>query len=197
MAQLEIDKKTTAFVVIDLQKGIASMGMQLAPHSIETVVQNAARIADAFRRDSMPVFLVHVVASEADRLSPIADEQSWGGGAAMKKDWADIVPELGPKKSDIIVTKKQWGAFYGTDLELQLRRRGIETIVLCGVSTNHGVESTARFAYEYGFQQIFVEDAMASMSAEMHNAAINIALKRIGRIRKAQEILDCLQHQSH
>ena len=91
-----------------------------------------------------------------------------------------------------MITKKQWGAFYGTELELPLRRRGISTIVLCGVSTNYGVESTARFAYEYGFQQVFAEDAMSSGSAEMHNASIDYILKQIGRVRSTDEILGAL-----
>ncbi|MCL4379721.1 MAG: hydrolase [Candidatus Marsarchaeota archaeon] len=189
---LDIDKKSAALVVIDLQRGIASADRQLAPHSAREVIDNAARIADAFRRAGMPVFLVHVMSSGPDRLNVIADDQGWGN-AQMPKDWADLVPELGPKEGDIIITKRQWGAFYGTDLELQLRRRGISTIVLCGVSTNHGVESTARFAYEYGFNQVFVEDAMSSMSADMHNAAISIALKRIGRVRSTDEVLAALR----
>lgn len=108
-------------------------------------------------------------------------------------DWADIVSELGPKEGDIVIAKKQWGAFYGTELDLQLRRRGIDTIVLCGIATNYGVESTARFAYEYGYQQIFAEDAMASRSAEMHNASINYALKRMGRVRSTEQILQALK----
>ncbi len=190
MGELNIDKHTTALVVIDLQKGIASMDRQLGPHSAGTVIQNAAKLADAFRRHGMPVFLVHVVASQADRLSVTTDEQ-WAM-KDMPKDWADFAQELGQKDSDIIITKKQWGAFYGTDLELQLRRRGIKTIVLCGISTNHGVESTARFAYEYGFNQIFAEDAMTAMSADAHNMAINVAYKRMGRVRKTQEILENL-----
>ena len=66
---------------------------------------------------------------------------------------------------------------------------GIKTIVLCGISTTHGVESTARFAYEYGFQQIFAEDAMSAMTNEMHNATINNVFKRMGRVRKTTEIL--------
>ncbi len=188
MAELDIDKTNTALVIIDLQKGIASMGRQLAPYSAKEVIENAAKIAEAFRKNGMPVFLVHVIASDAERFAAITDETPWKS-TDMPKDWADFVPELGPKESDIIITKKQWGAFYGTDLELQLRRRGMKTIVLCGISTNHGVESTARFAYEYGFQQIFAEDAMTSMSAEMHNAAINIAFRRMGRVRKTKEIL--------
>ena len=87
-----------------------------------------------------------------------------------------------------MITKRQWGAFYGTDLELQLRRRGIETIVLCGIATDYGVESAAPLAYEYGFQQIFVEDAMASMTEEQHNAAVNFVLKRIGRVRSTDAV---------
>ena len=101
--------------------------------------------------------------------------------------------ELGPREGDIIITKKQWGAFYGTDLDLQMRRRKLDTIVLCGIATNYGVESTARFAYEYGYQQIFAEDAMASMSAEAHNASINFALKRMGRVRSTEQILEAMK----
>ncbi len=190
--ELKIDNKKTGLVIIDLQKGIASFGRALAPHALDEVIGNAAKLADAFRQKGMPVFLVHVMPNGADRLNVIADDQGWGTQTAMPKDWADFVPQIGPKEEDIIITKKQWGAFYGTDLELQLRRRGIDTIVLCGISTNHGVESTARFAYEYGFQQIFAEDAMSSMSAEMHNAALDIAFKRIGRIRKTAEIINGL-----
>ena len=189
---IEIEKSTTALVVIDLQKGIATMGRNLAPYDAGTVIKNAAMLADAFRKNSMPVFLVHVVASEKERLNVIADEQGWSGRGPAPPEFADIVAELGPKDSDIVITKKQWGAFYGTDLELRLRRMGIKTIVLCGISTTHGVESTARFAYEYGFQQIFAEDAMTAMSNEMHNATINNVFKRIGRVRKTAEIIESL-----
>jgi len=71
----------------------------------------------------------------------------------------------------------------------EARRRGMDTIVLCGISTEYGVESTARFAYEYGFQQVFAEDAMASASAESHNAAVQFIFRRMGRVRSTDEIL--------
>jgi nicotinamidase-related amidase len=183
-----IDKATTALVVIDLQKGIAQMGRQLAPYDTQTVVKNAAALADKFRANGMPVFLVHVVAGEKDRFNAITDDQGWSAGQ-RPADFSDFVPEMTPKENDIVIIKKQWGAFYGTELELQLRRRGIKTIVLCGISTTHGVESTARFAYEYGFQQIFAEDAMTAMTVEMHNSSVNNVFKRMGRVRKTQEII--------
>ncbi|MGA7476488.1 MAG: hydrolase [Thermoplasmata archaeon] len=190
---LDLDKKTTALVVIDLQKGIASSGRTFAPHSTEVVVQNAAKLAEAFRKNGMPVFLVHVVSTPAERLDVVSDDPGWRPSGPLPADASDFVPEIGPKEGDLTIAKKQWGAFYGTELELQLRRRGMRTIVLCGISTNYGVESTARFAYEYGFQQVFAEDAMSSSSAEMHHAAINIAFRRIGRIRTTDEILEALR----
>ena len=161
-----------------------------APHDTQTVVANAAKLADAFRQNNMPVFLVHVVSSEADRLKPIADEPMQFSGP-LAKDWAEFMPELGPNKEDLIITKKQWGAFYGTELELQLRR-GITTIVLCGIATSYGVESTARFACEFGFQQIFAEDACAAGSPEQHATTVNFVFKRMGRVRSTEQILQAL-----
>ncbi len=193
METLSIDTKSAALVVIDLQKGIATRELQ--PYNSQTVIGNAARLAGAFRRNGMPVFLVHVISSDKDRLNVIADEAMFSRPQAqqMPKDWSEFVPELNASDSDIVITKKQWGAFYGTELELQLRRRKIDTIVLCGVATNYGVESTARFAYEFGFNQVFAEDAISSMSREMHDASVNYVLKRMGRVRKTDEILESLK----
>jgi len=190
-SSLEVDKGKTALVVIDLQKGIAAR--QTLPYDTRTVVANAVRLADAFRKNNMPVFLVHVVASEVDRLKPTADQQPWSARGQLPKDFADIVPELGPRENDVVLAKKQWGAFYGTELDLQLRRRGLNAIVLCGIATNIGVESTARFAYEYGYQQIFAADAMAAGSAEEHNGSLNYIFKRIGRVRTTEQILAALK----
>jgi len=187
MSNLSIDTSRTALLVVDLQKGIVNR--QTAPYASDTVVKNAAALAAAFRTNAMPVFLVRVTPSPdgRDALRPIADVVL--PVQAPPPDWADIVPELGPNEGDFVITKHQWGAFYGTELDLACRRRGISTIVLCGISTNVGVESTARCAYEYGYEQIFAEDAMAAMSAEEHLMTISKIFPRIGRVRKAEEIL--------
>ncbi|MDE2040961.1 MAG: isochorismatase family protein [Patescibacteria group bacterium] len=86
-------------------------------------------------------------------------------------------------------SSRQWGAFYGTELDMQLRRRGVRTIVLCGISTNIEVESTARFAYEYGYQQIFAEDACAARSKEEHDFPMKTVFPRMGQVRKTEEII--------
>jgi len=118
------------------------------------VIKNAAALADAFRANGMPVFLVRVTPSPdgKDALHPITDAAPWTQTPAP--DWAEIVPEMGPKLDDFVITKHQWGAFYGTELDLEFRRRGSRRWCSVGIATNIGVESTARFAYEYGYHQI-------------------------------------------
>jgi nicotinamidase-related amidase len=184
--ELRIDRERTALVVIDLQKGIVA-NPALRPHSSREVVANAARLVNAFHGKSMPVFLVHVLPTKETALRVISDTAF--SRPAPAPDFSEFVPELAPAASDVVIAKRQWGAFHGTELDLQLRRRGMETIVLCGISTDRGVESTARFAYEYGYQQIFVEDAMAASSEEQHRAAVDFIFKSIGRVRSTDEVL--------
>ncbi|HMK45338.1 MAG TPA: hydrolase [Methanocella sp.] len=189
---LKIDKNKTAIVVIDLQKGIVSAPTM--PYAAADVVGRAASMVNVFRKNHMPVFLVHVAATPETALRPIADDAMPRPPAGpMPTDWAEFVPELTPVPTDVVITKRQWGAFYGTDLDLRLRRGGLDTIILCGISTDYGVESTARFAYEYGYQQIFAEDAMSSRSEEQHLAAIKYIFSRMGRVRKTGEILQALE----
>jgi nicotinamidase-related amidase len=186
---LTIDRKKTALVVIDLVKGIVSLPG--TPHPTAEVVANAVKLADAFRKHRMPVFLVRVEITPETRLNPESDEQ-FPRPPEIPPDWSDFVPGLTPVPGDIVVTKRQWGAFYGTDLDLRLRRGGIDSIVLCGISTEFGVESTARFAYEYGYSQVFAEDAMTSRSPGVHALSCDAIFRRMGRVRKTAEILDAL-----
>jgi nicotinamidase-related amidase len=127
-----------------------------------------------------------------DQLRPIADSPV-PPGAPLPPDFGDLVPEVGPQAGDIVITKRQWGAFHGTELDLQLRRRGVRTIVLAGISTNIGVESTARNAFELGYDQVFVEDAMASFSADAHAFPVGNIFPRIGRVRSTEQVLAALR----
>ena len=122
-----------------------------------------------------------------DALHPISETSF--SMSSFSPEWSEYLPELNSQLTDFLITKHQWGAFYGTELDLQLRRRGIDTIILCGISTNAGVESTARFAYEFGYNQIFVEDAMSARAKEAHEASIKHVFPRLGLIRKTDEVL--------
>ena len=189
---LTLTPARTAFVVIDLQRGI--VGAPTAPHPAGDVVAHAAAVAVALRAAGGTVVLVHVTpsADSRDALRPQTDTPAWQPGP-RPQDWAEIVPELGPEPGDLVITKRQWGAFYGTELDLQLRRRGIDTILLAGISTNVGVESTARDAYERGYEQVFVEDAMAARSPDEHAHTIRTVFARIGRVRVTAEVLAALE----
>ena len=107
----------------------------------------------------------------------------------MRSAQEDLAPNLRPTLffRNVLNT-----AFYGTDLDLQLRRRGLTTIILCGIATEFGVESTARDAYERGYELVFAEDAMTGRNAESHANAIRHIFPRIGRVRRTEEIVAAL-----
>ena len=198
MVDSRIDLGKTALVVIDLQKGITGLARKLEPNTASEVIANASRLVSRFREIGMPVFLVHVTSIDGkDMLRPVTDQQAQWGSGPRPADWADFVEEIRPTEKDIVITKRQWGAFYGTELDLQLRRRKIETIVLCGVSTNLGVETTARDAYQHGYNQIFATDAMAANSKDEHEATLKYIFPRIGMLRTTEEILKAPMENSH
>ncbi len=190
--ELNLDPKTTALVLIDLQHGIVSMNV--FPQPSGEVVERAKRLAQAFRTAGAPVVLVTAGSSPdgKDALAPTLDATP-PAAPARPANWSTVVDELGAQPTDLKIMKRQWGAFYGTDLDLQLRRRGIRTIVLAGLSTNVGVESTARDAFEHGYDQVFVTDAMASPSAEAHAATLKFTFPRIGRQRTTDEVVGALK----
>jgi nicotinamidase-related amidase len=191
--ELYLEPRRTAIVVIDLQKGIAGMPGG-APHAKPSVIANAARLLTAARAAGAQPVLVHVGGSPdgADRLKPNSDQPMRSFGA-LPPEWSDLIPELDRQPSDIVILKRQWGAFYGTDLDLQLRRRRLGTIVICGIATEFGVESTARDAHERGYELIFAEDAMTGTTAESHANSTGRIFPRMGRVRSTEEILAALR----
>jgi nicotinamidase-related amidase len=188
---LELDPRATALVLIDLQQGIVARAT--APHPAGDVVARCAQLARACRERGIPVVRVRVAFDAAlrDRLASPVDAPM--PPAPLPAGWADLVPELDGGPGDIVVTKRQWGAFYGTDLDLQLRRRGIRAILLGGIATNFGVESTARDAWERAYHVVFVEDAMASFSAEAHRFPVENIFPRLGRVRSTADVLAALE----
>lgn len=181
---LTILDPNTALVVIDLQKGIVALP---PPDVIGPVVSRAATLATAFRRHGLPVVLVNVTGGAPGRA-----EQS-RSLAGLPDGWADLIPELDRQTDDILVTKRTWGAFTGTDLEAQLRSRGVTQIVMAGVSTSVGVESTARNAYELGFNVTLAIDAMADTNADAHANSIARIFPKLGETGTTDEILALLE----
>ena len=184
---IRLDPKSTALVMIDLQKGI--LARPLAPHSAAEVVAGAKALAERFRTAQGKVVWVTVgwEADFGDALKAPVDAPMPRPEGGYPADFAELVEGLA-EPGDLHVRKRQWGAFHGTDLDLQLRRRGIDTIALGGVATNFGVESTARAAWEHGYAVVVLEDLCASMSAELHAFPVSQIFPRIARIGRSAEI---------
>ena len=176
----------TALVVIDLQKGIA---VRPTVHPIQGVIAHTARLAEAFRAAGLPVVLVTVGWSEdgGDALRTRTDAKR--PPMTLTKEMRELVPELTPKPGDLLITKRQWSAFYGTELDLQLRRRGITGIVLTGVATSIGVDTTARAANERAYNLTFASDAMTDMDPSAHEFALTKIFPRIGEVETTDAIL--------
>jgi nicotinamidase-related amidase len=190
MPDVTIDPATSALVLIDLQRGIITM--PTAPHTAPDVATRGVQLTKRFRDHGALVVLVHVDPGPNGELMPQPITDITRQFPKLAPDWIQLIPELGPEPSDVVVTKHQPNAFYGTDLQIHLTRRGIKTIILGGIATNIGVEATARAAHERGYEQVFVEDAMTAREADLHTHAVTRFFPTIGRVRSTRDVLDAL-----
>jgi nicotinamidase-related amidase len=175
-----------ALVLVDLQKGIAALPVV---HPAAGVLANSARLAQAFRAQGAPVVRVRVAFSPDGGDALTAPIDAPPPAVTPGPDFAAYCEEIGDGPTDLHITKRGWDAFHGTELDLQLRRRGIDTIVYAGISTSIGVESTARHGRELGYGQVFARDAMTDMVASAHDHALSIIFPRIGRVTTTDAIL--------
>lgn len=190
MDNFSIDLASTALVLVDLQNG--NMARDLAPYSSQAVLGNCVLLAQEMRLRGGMVIFVRVLMNELE--SPPADAPLRAPGApAPPPDASHLAPEAGVEATDIVIVKRQWGAFYGTELDQLLRRRHIKTLVLGGIVTNIGVESTARAAYDRGYGLVFAEDAMSGITAEAHTFACKNIFRVMGRVRTTAELIDAMQ----
>jgi nicotinamidase-related amidase len=171
---------TAALVVIDLQKGIVGMP---TVHPIGEIVARTAQLARAFRERGLPVVLVNVTGAAPGRVETARPK------FAFPPDWTELVAELEQSPTDFLVSKQRWGAFLGTSLDADLRRRGVTQIVLTGVATSAGVESTARSAYDLGYNVALVVDAMTDRDADAHRHCVEKIFPRLGETDTTGNIL--------
>ncbi|MEV6633071.1 isochorismatase family protein [Actinoplanes sp. NPDC051470] len=162
---------TTALIVVDLMPRLVEQDM--GPHRGADVVARSAAIAAAVRRAGGTVVLVRVE-------RPNVATQPPGSG---------FVPEMRPRDGDVVVVKRTIGAFYGTGLAERLTERGVTTVIMAGLATTMGVESTARAAADHGFGVVFASDAMSGVTAAEHEHALTTTLPRFGDVLTTDEVL--------
>ena len=178
----------TAVIVIDLQKGIVNGNFI---HPIGDIIDRTRALVDFFRAKNLPVALVNVAGRAPGRT-----EQGPRSNPSLSEGWTDLLPQLDQQPNDIIVTKRSWGAFATTDLERQLKARGVTQVVVTGVATSVGVEATARQAYEQGFNVTLALDAMTDIREPAHEYSIGNVFPRLGETGSTQEIISLLERRS-
>jgi len=179
VALTQLDSKA-ALIVIDLQKGI--MGMVDAAAAAD-VVGKSAELARAFRKKGWPVVLVNVTAAAPGR------REMGFGKFAPPAGWDELVPELGQEAGDVLISKQRVGAFIGTKLHEELQARGVTQVFFTGVATGSGVEASARSAFDYGYNVVFVVDAMMDRDTETHKFCVEKVFPKIGETDTTANLL--------
>ncbi len=177
----------TALIVVDLQKGLRDIP---SLHPMADVIRHSCQLIQAFRKENLPVVLVNVAG-----VAPGRTEQP-PRFRELPTGFSELLPELYPQPNDTLITKRTWGAFANTDLEAQLKARGVTQVVLTGVATGTGVESTARQAYEAGFNVTLAIDAMTDLRPEAHEYSLKHVFPRLGETGSTQDVLDLLAKRS-
>lgn len=164
-----LDPQRTALVLVDLMDRIVALPLE--PRKGTDVLTASQELAAAFRAAGALVVLVRVE-------RPSLAEQPPGSGlvAGLLRD------------GDLEVVKRTIGGFQGTGLDERLRERGIRTLVLGGIATNLGVESTARAAADLGYDLVFVTDAMAAFTAAEHEASVRLDFPRLGTVVTTSQV---------
>ncbi len=183
-----LDAARTALVMIDPQNW--TLGMPISPHPADTVVGNAVTLAHAIRGAGGVIVLTRAAFSPgyADMLRVPVDMALTVPEGGIPPQALAFRAEMEALDAEVVITKRQWSAFHGTELDLQLRRRGVTAVVIGGVMTNFGVESTARDAWQHNYAAVVAEDACSSLNPDMHRFAVERILPRVARVRSSAVI---------
>jgi len=174
----------TALIVVDLQSGTVR---NPTVHPIEGVVQNAVAVLEAFRAHSLPVVIATVDGTAAGR-------SEYGGKASVwPAELTTLVAEIVPAPDDLVISRRAWSVFAGTGLAERLTKAGITEVVFVGLATSFGIESSARDAYDAGFNVVVAVDAISDMRAEAHENSVTRIFPILGETATAAEIVAQLE----
>jgi nicotinamidase-related amidase len=174
-------ESTAALIVIDLQKGL--LGLPTV-HPMAGIIERSAQLARAFRERGLPVVLVNVTGVAPGRTDAGPRDLS-----SLPANWTELVPELEQQTGDHLVSKQRVGAFIGTSLHDVLQQRGVTQVVVTGVATSAGVESTVRSAYDHGYNVVVAVDAMTDRDADAHRHSVEKTFPRMAETATTEEVL--------
>lgn len=198
-----VEARITALLIVDMQKDfciehLATAGTGRDLSRTKAIIPNLVRLRHAASRAG--VLVVHVgfltlpehlsdggAWLAQRRRSPYANESI----ALENTRGAEFIEELSPQSGEVTIRKHRYSAFSGTNLDLILRARGIESCIVTGVSTNVCVESTLRAAFDLGYYIVVPQDGTASWSKELGDATLANVKHRFGLVSSVEEIESC------
>lgn len=185
----------TAYVAIDIQDGIVKTGT-LVPHTNTEVLTASNQLAALFKNTEALIALVNVDITTFHYLHPARFNRQQTIQMPPHYDLLSMDIATDASTHNVVkITKHNPGAFFGTDLDLQLRRRGIDTIILSGVSTSNGVYATALDAFQHGYHLYIVEDATADRDEQLHRLFFEKLYPKLGHVVCCADVLKMVEHQ--
>jgi nicotinamidase-related amidase len=205
------DSKKSAMLFFDILNGYVPAPESGKPRALKPWIQNAVRLSKAARAAGLPIFFAKgnhrpdnattalLLTDTNNSLTP------WPNGEVTKPKMhviagdksSDVLADLEPHPDDYYIVKYRWSAFFQTYLDLALRTRGIDTIVVSGGSTDVGVTSTLYSARDLDYNVIVVSDACGtSHDQRAHDTLMELVFPRMARVRTTDQVIAMLQKAS-
>jgi len=205
---LEIDLKRTAVIVIDMQNafvskgGMFDLGGRDISHIPRIIGPNKKIIEVARAKNVKVVYAVHRLTHDVREVGPLSRYRfnpAWGNpemrnGSILEGTWGtEIIDELKPREDEMVIVKRRFSAFSGTELDMMLKTFDIRYLIFTGVATNICVESSLRDASHLQYLPVLVSDAVAASPPSRQQASVDNIKEVFGWVTKSESVLDVLK----
>jgi nicotinamidase-related amidase len=193
MKQLSFDTRKTALLVVDMQNGFLKPGTPIYLPGGEKIIPATKRVAEACRDAGMLVIFTQMFHHYPPRPYFFVFPDRKPNDIPYLRDgspWAEIHEDFRPLDGYVLVRKQRYGSFTNTELEWILTAKGIETVIIAGVTTNVCCFTTATQAFERGYYVVFLSDCTATYDELRHEGTLRTIDHSFGIVAKSQEIID-------
>ena len=197
MAGVTIDPRRSALLLQDLQNELLKGDRPVVPLNGAQLIANCQKLLAKARETGITVVYVRVSRRPDLRDAPrppLGAETSTGAPSLIEgSEGAEVVSELAPEPGDVVVTKHTTSPFNTTDIEVFLRRFGIDTLILTGYSTTGVVEGTLRDARDKDYDCVVVRDCCAAGTVLEHDTCMDVVFPRMAWVADADEVIAAIE----
>ncbi len=198
MGKKIINIKKVCLIIIDMQYDFLDESLPLFVKGGPAIINNVSRILNYFRENKLPLVFVRRVhrknGSDVDK-SRIILFKNTGGFLVEESRGSEIIDQLKPLPSEIVITKKRWSAFFHTELDLMLRREKIEDLIICGIQTPNCIRATFTDAISLDYNVVVLEDGTASSTINVQKSNLFDMGNMGAKILKTDEVINLLKYQ--